>query len=241
MTESLRARNCSESGRSWRRTVERFIADGAEGDEARYVRDLTREDEVAAVDGCLRRLVTAELDIDDARMPIGRFANVVAPPGRLYRSALVRASDENKAEARDAVMDTLMIGYFWCCLLEVTARTPIKVVLGRAERDIWRCWVPHITGGSPKEHFGFAVENLKTPHALAAKHLSERFKALRLLPRFGKRIRLQVLGESYADAGIVLRLMQSMPDAPMQNNLFNALAVTWQYDDYDPEPTRPTV
>jgi hypothetical protein len=130
-----------------------------------------------------------------------------------------------------------MIGYLALCLMEVGTDPPITIVLGRAERDIWRSWVPHLSGGGPKM-FGFSDQKLEEPRELVKRHLNERFKALGLLPRFGKRIRLNVLATNYADAGLLLRFWQTsvISDEAIANSPINTMAATWPYDAYATGP-----
>jgi hypothetical protein len=227
--------------RAWQRIAKEFCRRESDPNLVAKVREPDRQSEVDAVDGCVQRLVNAELATDDPRQPIGRSTKFGRPPGRIFRRQLARADDRVWHGVYDAINDSIMIGYFGMYGMEVDAKGPVAVVVDRSEEEIWRFWVPRISGNELKSQFGFSEPQVDPAEQAARQHLKAVFAAMGLLPRFGKRLKLELVANLYARAGIMLRLTQSdlVSAEVMATDPFGAFGLMWRYEDYSPIPARP--
>jgi hypothetical protein len=226
--------------RAWQRTVDDHSARLSDKALSVPARDPARLAEARAVDGCVQRFVNAELATDDPRQPIGRSTKFMKPPGRVFRRQLTKCDERAWHRVHDAINDALMLGYFAMWFMQETGKVPISIIADRSAEDIWRFWISRISGTELKDQFGFSDQQIEPAEEWSRQHLQAVFASLGLLPRFGKRLKLELAANIYARAGIVLRHAQSdlISAEMLAVDPYRAISAAWRFDDYSPVPAR---
>lgn len=169
-----------------------------------------RLSEAEIVAPCISRFVSAELRPPEGVKPVGRFGSISAtPPVGKYLGLESDADDTVVASVRSLAMEALSYGYFAMTDAEATssqAGALTEVVLDRDAHTIWPYWVTNMGTGrllrsSVDPGFVRRVANVCGEDLL---------HGLRQLGLVGwRRRRVSGIGWFYAEAGMLLRVLQT--------------------------------
>jgi hypothetical protein len=181
------------------------VGEGIDAAWLDYLRGDGRLTEAASMTPCVARMVTSELHPPRDGAPVGRFSSQVPPLGRLLPDL-----GQHEPAVRRLVMVAVAYGYFAMIDAEAIAAIagqPVRsIVAGRRAEQVWPYWVtsmstrtllPQVTD---KKEIG-KVQNI------CGENL---YQGLRDLGLVGWRRRnVPYMGRFYAQAGMLLRVVQS--------------------------------
>ena len=204
--------------------VERFDAAWLE-----YVRDDVRLAEAATMTPCVARMVTSELHPSGDGVPVGRVSGPVPPLGRLLPDL-----GQDEPAVRRLVVVTVAYGYFAMIDAEAIAAIAGKpfrpIVEGRSAEQVWPSWVTNMSTGkllvqvTGKKEIG-KVQNI------CGENLYRGLLDLGLVGR--RRRKVPYVGRFYAQAGMLLRVVQSDTLEPASES--PAITNRWPFDEMPAE------
>jgi hypothetical protein len=181
------------------------VPDGIDAAWLDYVRDDGRLAEAAIMTPCVTRMVTSELHPPRDGAPVGRFSGQVPPLGQLLPDL-----GQHEPSVRRLVMVTVAYGYFAMIDAEAIAAIagrPLRpIVAGRSAEQVWPYWVTNISAGTPLAQVTGKREIDKVRN-ICGQSLYQGLLDLGLVGR--RRRRVPDLGRFYAQAGMLLRVVQS--------------------------------
>jgi hypothetical protein len=211
-----------------------LASDMAEGIDAAwldYVRDDRRLTEAASMTPCVTRMVTSELHPPRDGTPVGRFSGRVPPLGRFLPDL-----GQHEPAVRRLVMVTVAYGYFAMidaeAIAAVAGRPFRPIVECRSAEHVWPYWVTNMSTGTlltqvtGKKEIG-QVQNI------CGESL---YQGLLDLGLVGKRRRkVPYIGRFYAQAGMLLRVVQS--DTVVAEPALDSLAIAnrWPFEEMPTE------
>ena len=207
------------------------VAEGVDAAWLNYLRDGGRVTEAARMTPCVTRMVTSELHPPRDGAPVGRFAGRVPPLGRLLPDL-----GQQEPAVRRLVMVTVAYGYFAMIDAEAIAATtgrPFRpIVKCRSAEQVWPYWVTNMSTGTLLTRVTGKKEIGKV-QSICGESL---YRGLLDLGLVGKRRRkVPYMGRFYAQAGMLLRVVQS--DTPMAEPASDSLAITnpWPFKEMPTE------
>jgi hypothetical protein len=196
-----------------------------------YLRDDGRLSEAASMTPCVTRMVTSELHPPRDGAPVGRFSNGIPPLGRFLPDL-----GQHEPAVRRLVMVAVAYGYFAMidaeAIAAVAGQSVRPIVAGRSAEQVWPYWVtnmstrtllPQVTG---KKEIG-KVQNI------CGENL---YQGLRDLGLVGWRRRnVPYMGRFYAQAGMLLRVVQSDTLVPEPTSDSPAITNPWPFEEMPTE------
>ena len=210
------------------------VSDMAEGIDAAwldYVRDDGRLTEASSMTPCVTRMVTSELHPPRDGTPVGRFSGRVPPLGRLLPDL-----GQHEPAVRRLVMVTVAYGYFAMIDAEAIAaiagqpRRPIGEC--RSAEQVWPYWVMNMSTGTLLTQVTGKKEIGKVQNICG----ESLYQGLLDLGLVGKRRRkVPYMGRFYAQAGMLLRVVQS--DTLVAEPASDSQAITnrWPFEEMPTE------
>ena len=206
-------------------------ADGIDPAWLDYVRDDARLTEAASMTPCVTRLVTSEIHPPGDGTPVGRPSGRLPPLGRSLPDL-----GEHEPAVRTLVIFTVAYGYFAMIDAEAIATVagqPVPpIVAGRSAEQVWPYWVTHMSTGkllaqvTGKKEIG-RVQNI------CGENL---YQGLRELGLVGWRRRnVPYVGRFYAQAGMLLRVVQSDRFEPEPVSESPETTDRWRFEDMPTE------
>jgi hypothetical protein len=196
-----------------------------------YVRDDGRLTEAASMTPCVTRMVTSELHPPPDGNPVGRFSGRVPPLGRLLPDL-----GQHEPAVRDLVMVTVAYGYFAMIDAEAIAAIagqPFRpIVACRSAEQVWPYWVANMSTGTLLAQVTGKKEIGKVQNICG----ESLYQGLLDLGLVGKRRRkVPYMGRFYAQAGMLLRVVQS--DTLVAEPASDSLAITnrWPFEEMPTE------
>jgi hypothetical protein len=211
-----------------------LASDTAEGIDAAwldYVRDDGRLTEAASMTPCVTRMVTSELHPPRDGTPVGRFSRRVPPLGRLLPDL-----GQHEPAVRLLVMVTVAYGYFAMIDSEAIAAIagqPFRpIVACRSAEQVWPYWVTNMSTGALLARVTGKKEIGKVKN-ICGESLYQGLLDLGLVGR--RRRKVPYMGRFYAQAGMLLRVVQS--DTLVPEPASESLGITnrWPFEEM---PTR---
>lgn len=207
------------------------MAEGIDAAWLDYVRDDGRLTEAASVTPCVTRMVTSELHPPHDGTPVGRSSGRVPPLGRALPDL-----GQHEPAVRRLVMVTVAYGYFAMIDAEAIAAIagrPFRPIAERLSAEqVWPHWVASMSTGTPLTEVTGKKEIGKVQNICG----ESLYQGLRDLGLVGKRRRkVPYMGRFYAQAGMLLRVMQR--DTPVTELASDSLAITsrWPFEEMPTE------
>jgi hypothetical protein len=190
-----------------------------------YVRDDGRLTEAARMTPCVTRMVTSELHPPADDTPVGRFSGRVPPLGRVLPDL-----EQHERDVRRLVMVTVAYGYFAMIDAEAIAALagspPGPNVASRSAEQVWPDWVMNMSTGKllaqmvGKKEIG-RVQNI------CGESLYQGLLELGLVG--GRRRKVPYMGRFYAQAGMLLRVVQSDTFVPGPASELQGITDRWPF------------
>ena len=183
--------------------------------------------EAARVAPCVARFVTSELHPPRDRTPVGRFSNRIIPPLGRFLPHL----GEHEPAVRRLVIDAVAYGYFAMIDAEATtavtadAFTPIAAC--RGAEQVWPYWVTNMSTGlllaqaTSKAY----IDRVET---VCGEELYWKLLELGLVG--WRRRKVPYIGHFYAQAGMLLRFVQTDNFVPGSESELRATTNKWPYE-----------
>ncbi len=192
-----------------------------------YVRDDGRPAEAARMTPCVARLVSSELHPPAEDTPVGRFSRRLPPLGRL-----VPDRGEHEPDVRRLVMVALAYGYFAMIDAEAIAalaEPPLASnVASRSAEQVWPDWVANMSSGAPLRGVVGRKEINRVKNICGENF----YQGLRELELVGRRRRnFPFIGRFYAQAGMLLRVVQRDTFVPAPESEVQESADRWPFED----------
>ena len=213
---------------------DRVLASVPEGiDEAwlDYVRDDGRLAEAASMTPCVTRMVTSELHPPRDGASVGRFSGGVPPLGQMLPDL-----GQHEPSVRRLVMVTVAYGYFAMidaeAIAAIAGRPFRQIVAGHSAEQVWPYWVTNISAGTPLAQVAGKKEIAKVRN-ICGQSLYQGLLDLGLVGR--RRRKVPDLGRFYAQAGMLLRVVQR--DTLVPEPASDSLSITnrWPFEEMPTE------
>ena len=196
-----------------------------------YVRDDGRLTEAARMTPCVTRMVTSELHPPADDTPVGRFSGRVPPLGRALPDL-----GQQEPDVRRLVMVAVAYGYFAMIDAEAIAALagpPLGPnVASRSAEEVWPDWVMDMSTGrllarvAGKKEIG-RVRNI------CGESLYQGLLELGLVGR--RRRALPYIGRFYAQAGMLLRVVQRDTFVPGPASELQEITDRWPFEEMPTE------
>jgi hypothetical protein len=188
-----------------------------------YVRDDGRLTEAASMTPCVARMVTSELHPPRDGAPVGRFSSRVPPLGRLLPDL-----GQDEPAVRRLIMVTVAYGYFAMIDAEAIAapagQPSRPTVASRTAEQVWPHWVTNMSSGTlPAQVAG--KKEIGKVNNIGGESFYQGLLDLGLVGR--RRRNTPYIGRFYAQAGMVLRVLQS--DALVPEPASGSVPITDQW------------
>lgn len=180
-------------------------------DESRaYLKTPERRAEAESVDPCVQWLADYELDAPAHGKGVGRYSPVTMTPplAHLLKGKRDKLDNQEVMQLREGIARAVGCGYVPIASLE----PDVESWDAETEPDamqIWNLWVVRLNASETLEAIGLRDDVIKptrdTPQAVFTARLID----LGLMPKLRKRMRYQLVGMWYGQAGMVLRLLQN--------------------------------
>ncbi len=207
------------------------VGEGIDAGWLDYVRDDGRLTEAASMTPCVTRMVTSELHPPRDEAPVGRFSNRVPPLGRFLPDL-----EQHEPAVRRLVMVAVAYGYFAMIDAEAIAAIagqPVRpIVACRSAEEVWPFWVTNMGSGKLLAQLMGKKEIGKVQN-ICGESLYQGLVDLGLVGR--RRRNVPYMGRFYAQAGMLLRVVQS--DTLVPEPASESLAITNQWP-YEEMPTQ---
>jgi hypothetical protein len=196
-----------------------------------YVRDDSRLNEAASMTPCVTRMVTSELHPPRDGTPVGRFSDRVPPLGRLLPDL-----GQHESAVRRLVMVTVAYGYFAMidaeAIAAIAGQPSRPIVESSSAAQVWPYWVTNMSTGTLLTQVTGKKEIGKVQNICG----ESLYQGLLDLGLVGKRRRkVPYMGRFYAQAGMLLRVMQT--DTLVAEPASDSLAITnrWPFEEMPTE------
>jgi hypothetical protein len=196
-----------------------------------YVRDDGRLTEAASMTPCVTRMVTSELHPPRDGTPVGRLSGRVPPLGQLLPDL-----GQQEPAVRRLVMVTVAYGYFAMIDAEAIAafagRPFQPIVAGLSAERVWPYWVTNMGTGTLLTQVTNKKEIGKVQN-ICGQSLYQGLLDLGLVGR--RRRKVPYMGRFYAQAGMLLRVVQrdTLEPEPAPESL--AIANQWPFEEMPTE------
>ena len=213
---------------------DRVLASVPEGLDAAwldYVRDDGRLTEAASMTPCVTRMVTSELHPPRDGASVGRFSGGVPPLGQMLPDL-----GQNEPSVRRLVMVTVAYGYFAMidaeAIAAIAGRPFRQIVAGHSAEQVWPYWVTNISAGTPLAQVAGKKEIAKVRN-ICGQSLYRGLLDLGLVGR--RRRKVPDMGRFYAQAGMLLRVVQR--DTLVPEPASDSLSITnrWPFEEMPTE------
>ena len=211
-----------------------LASDTAEGIDAAwldYVRDDSRLTEAARMTPCEARMVTSELHPPRDGAPVGRFSDRVPPLGQLLPDL-----GQQEPAVRGLVMFTVAYGYFAMidaeAIAAIAGRPLRSIVASRSADQVWPYWVTNMSTGTLLAQVTSKKEIGKVQN-ICGESLYQGLLDLGLVGR--RRRKVPYMGRFYAQAGMLLRVVQSDTLVPEPASESLAIANQWPFEEMPTE------
>ena len=196
-----------------------------------YVRDDRRLAEAASMGPCVTRMVTSELHPPRDGTPVGRSSGGVPSLGQLLPDL-----GRHEPAVRRLVMVTVAYGYFAMidaeAIAAIAGRPLPPVVACRSAEQVWPSWVTNMSTGTPLARVTGKKEIDKVRNICAAS-LYQGLLDLGLVGR--RRRKVPHVGRFYAQAGMLLRVVQSDTLVPEPASESLASTDQWPFEEMPTE------
>ena len=207
------------------------VADGVDEAWLDYVRDDGRLTEAASMTPCVTRMVTSELHPPRDGAPVGRFSGRVPPLGRFLPDL-----GSHEPAVRRLVMVTVAYGYFAMIDAEaiaVIAGKPLRpIVACRSAEQVWPLWVMNMGTGTLLAQVTGRKQIGKVQN-ICGENLYQELLDLGLIGR--RRRKVPYMGRFYAQAGMLLRVVQSDTLVPEAASGSPAITDRWPFEEMPTE------
>ena len=213
---------------------DRVLASVPEGLDAAwldYVRDDGRLTEAASMTPCVTRMVTSELHPPRDGASVGRFSGGVPPLGQMLPDL-----GQHEPSVRRLVMVTVAYGYFAMidaeAIAAIAGRPFRQIVAGHSAEQVWPYWVTNISAGTPLAQVAGKKEIAKVRN-ICGQSLYRGLLDLGLVGR--RRRKVPDMGRFYAQAGMLLRVVQR--DTLVPEPASDSLSITnrWPFEEMPTE------
>jgi hypothetical protein len=211
-----------------------LASDKVEGIDAAwlaYVRDDGRLTEAARMTPCVTRMVTSELHPSADDTPVGRVSGRVPPLGRALPDLGRHAPD-----VRRLVMVTVAYGYFAMIDAEAIAALagpPLGPnVASRSAEQVWPDWVTNMSTGTLLSQVAGKKEINRVKN-ICGESLYQGLLELGLVG--GRRRKVPYMGRFYAQAGMLLRVVQSDTFVPGPASELQGTTDRWPFEEMPTE------
>ena len=196
-----------------------------------YVRDGDRLTEAASMTPCVTRMVTSELHPLRDGTPVGRSSGRVPPLGQMLPDL-----GQHEPSVRRLVMVTVAYGYFAIIDAEAIAAMagrPFRpIVPGRGAEEVWPHWVTNMSTGTLLAQVAGKKEVGKVQNICG----ESLYQGLLDLGLVGKRRRkVPYMGRFYAQAGMLLRVVQRDTLVPEPASESLAITSRWPFEEMPTE------
>jgi hypothetical protein len=196
-----------------------------------YVRDDDRLTEAASMTPCVTRMVTAELHPRRDGTPVGRSSGRVPPLGQLLPDL-----GQHEPAVRRLVMVTVAYGYFAMidaeAIAAIAGRPFRPIVPGRGAEEVWPPWVTNMSTGTLLAQVAGKKEVGKVQNICG----ESLYQGLLDLGLVGKRRRkVPYMGRFYAQAGMLLRVVQRDTLVPEPASESLAITSRWPFEEMPTE------
>ncbi len=208
-------------------------ADGIDAAWLDYVRADGRLTEAASMTPCVTHMVTSELHPPRDGTPVGRFSSRVPPLGRLLPDL-----GQHEPAVRRLVIVTVAYGYLAMIDAEAIAAIagqPFRpIVERRSAEQVWPSWVTNMSTGTLLMRVTGRKEIGKVQN-ICGESLYQGLLDLGLVGR--RRRKVPYMGRFYAQAGMLLRVVQS--DTLVAEAALGSPAITnrWPFEEMPTEAT----
>ena len=211
-----------------------LASDKVEGIDAAwlaYVRDDDRLTEASRGTPCVTRMVTSELHPSAEGTPVGRFSGRVPPLGRVLPGL-----GHHGPDVRRLVMVTVAYGYFAMIDAEAVAAlagTPLGTnVASRSAEQVWPDWVMNMSTGTLLAR----VVGKKATGRVKNICGENLYQGLLDLGMVGvRRRKVPHMGRFYAQAGMLLRVVQSDTFVPRPASELQEITDRWPFEEMPTE------
>ena len=196
-----------------------------------YLTDSARRTEAEAVDPCVERLADYEIEPPAHGKGVGRYApKTLTPPiGSLIGGKRIAAlDDETRLRLRRAIVDATAVGYAGLIGVESDGEG-FKPSTDVDPKKIWCLWVVRLNSEVLRE-VGIDKDFDSQMRGLAAERFVAELKAVGLFPKVRKRMRFNLVGQWYGQAGMLLRLIQSTQSEWDDSSDFWQITNTWPFE-----------
>jgi len=207
------------------------MAEGIDAAWLDYVRDDGRLTEAASMTPCVTRMVTSELHPPRDGAPVGRFSDRVPPLGRLLSDL-----GQHEPAVRRLVTVTVAYGYF--AMIDAEAIAAIAgqpfppIVACRSAEQVWPHWVTNMSTGTLLAQVTGKKEIGKVQN-ICGENLYQELLNLGLVGR--RRRKVPYMGRFYAQAGMLLRVVQRNSLVPEPASEALAIANRWPFEEMPTE------
>jgi len=205
--------------------------EGLDADWLAYVRDDGRLAEAARMAPCVTRMVTSELHPSADDTPVGRFSGRVPPLGRVLPDLGQQAPD-----VRRLVFVTVAYGYFAMIDAEAIAALagspPAPNLASRSAEQVWPDWVMNMSSGKPLARVTGKKEITRVKN-ICGESLYQGLRELGLVG--GRRRKVPYMGSFYAQAGMLLRVVQSDTFVPEPAAEVQEITDRWPFEEMPTE------
>jgi hypothetical protein len=211
-----------------------LASDKVEGIDAAwlaYVLDDGRLTEAARMTPCVTRMVTSELHPSADETPVGRFSGRVPPLGRVLPDL-----GEHEPDVRRLVMVTVAYGYFAMIDAEAIAalaEPPLgPTVASRSAEQVWPDWVMDMSTGKQLARVVGKKETGRVK-SICGESLYQGLRELGLVG--GRRRNVPYIGRFYAQAGMLLRVVQNDTFVPGPASEVQESTDRWPFEEMPTE------
>jgi hypothetical protein len=196
-----------------------------------HVRDDDRLTEAASMTPCVARMVTAELHPPRDGASVGHVSDRVPPLGQMIPDL-----GKHEPAVRHLVMVTVAYGYFAMidaeAIAAVAGRPFQPIVAGRSAEQVWPVWLTNMSTGALLAQVTSKKEIGKV-QAICGQSLYQGLLDLGLVGR--RRRKVPYMGRFYAQAGMLLRVVQR--EALVPDPASESLAITsrWPFEEMPTE------
>ena len=188
-----------------------------------YVRDGDRLTEAASMTPCVTRMVTSERHPLRDGTPVGRSSGRVPPLGQVLPDL-----GQHEPAVRRLVMVTVAYGYFAIidaeAIAAIAGRPFGPIAAGRSAEQVWPHWVTNMSTGTLLAQVAGKKEVGKVQN-ICGESLYQGLLDLGLVGR--RRRKVPYMGRFYAQAGMLLRVVQR--DTLVPESASESLAITSQW------------
>jgi hypothetical protein len=203
------------------------MPDGIDAAWLEYVRDDGRLTEAATMTPCVTRMVTSELHPPHDGTPVGRSSGRVPPLGQFLPD-----HEQHEPAVRRLVMVTVAYGYFAMIDAEAIAAIagqPFRpIVASRSAAQVWPNWVTNMGTGALLAQVTGKKEIGKVQN-ICGESLYQGLLDLGLVGR--RRRKVPYMGRFYAQAGMLLRVVQRDPIVPEPTSDSLAITNRWPFEE----------